>query len=211
SFVAEQLRVTCERIAEARDALGSREHEARWLERCEQREQCVDVCDEVSPASWLRSRLGLSESQERAIRVLVAHELDRAARTHLRDLASENEPDVTLDVLRGVVYGTHPSARAWRELAPTGALRAMHLIEPVDAATDVPTHRTTFRVSRRVLALVHGVVEVDEELRKIAQLDEHELKLDTLMVPTEARDEVCARIAGGDSRLVILHGARGSG
>src|SRR5688572_27586752 len=84
------------------------------------------------PVDWLRTRLGLSETELRVLWVLIAHELCPGARRSIRDLNSEPVLDPTLDAIRRVVYGGVHDVRAWRELGDGGALRTLGLVEWID-------------------------------------------------------------------------------
>src|SRR5688572_16816400 len=90
----------------------------------EPRRVCVDEIeiDGELPIGWLRSRLGLSETEERVLWVLIAHELCPLSRRHVREMNSEPVLDPTLDALRRVVYDGIHDPRAWRELGEGGAL-----------------------------------------------------------------------------------------
>jgi len=178
----------------------------RWLH---ERADAAFALGAPLPVAWLRRRLGLTDTEEQALWVLIAHELCPDARRRLRALATEEVADVSLDVLRRVVHGARTDLRAWRELAPGGALRRACLIERIGGG-DAPAHRMTFRVARRVLALVHGDAGLDEELAGLAARAVAAPRLDELEVDPAARArarDCLAREAG----LAILHGRAGSG
>jgi predicted nucleic acid-binding protein len=163
----------------------------------------------VLPIAWPRRRLALTDTEEQVLWVLIAHELCPDARRRLRALATEELADVSLDVLRRVVYGARADLRAWRELAPGGTLRRACLIERI-GDPDAPAHRTTFRVARRVLALAHGDTGLDEELAGLAARAAGSQRLDQLELEPGARDRVRDSLARA-SALAILHGRPGSG
>ena len=163
-FIDGQLRVTSDRIAEAVSNarnIFDRNAESAWLASCSARDHAANSL--ATASTWPLVRLGLTATEQRVLWVLVAQELDPAARAHLRELATESEVDVSHDVLRRVIYGSRPGAACWSELSADGALRTSCLIEAIDGS-DVPNHRTTFRVSNRVLSLVHGEQGLDREL-----------------------------------------------
>ena len=81
----------------------------------------------VGAIGWLRTRLGLTVTEEQVLWVLIAHELCPYARGHIRELNSEQVPDPTLDAIRRFVYGD--ASHAWRELGPSGALQQLALID----------------------------------------------------------------------------------
>lgn len=164
AFIDAQLRLTAARIAEAvahGDAPVSRDEEGTWLVACAERETIANRLGTVD--HWPLVRLGLTASELRVLWVLIAQELDPVARMNLRELATEDEVDVSHDVLRRVVYGSRPDLSCWRELAPSGTLISTCLIDPLDDAS-TPEHRVSFRISKRVLALVHGEYGIDPEL-----------------------------------------------
>ncbi len=163
--------------------------------------------DDAHPAAWLRTRLGLTVTEERVLWLLIAHELCPTSRHFIRELGSEQVPDPTLDTIRRVVYGAH-DPRAWRELGPSGALLRLGLIEWTNG-DGVPEHRRTLRAASRVLALVHGEVELDPELASCATIDVPRIDLEALEVAPEIARKVGAAIAA--EAIVIVHGAAGSG
>jgi hypothetical protein len=162
------------------------------------------------PLDWLRLRLGLTPTEDRALWLLLAHELAPRTRAQLRALATEAVADVTLDVLRRVVHGDGPSLRAWRELAPEAPLFALGLVERVapGAGAGVPEHRQTLRVARRLLALAHGHLELDPELAGLAERPRVVRPLATVVMPAEVLDQLHAGLARG---LVIAAGTPGAG
>jgi len=97
---------------------------------------------ETFPVGWLRSRLGLSVTEERVLWVLIAYELCPDARRWLRELGTEDVADPTLDAIRRAVYGGAPNANAWRELSPDGALWRL-------ASSSASTTNRTFRTTGR--------------------------------------------------------------
>ena len=185
--------------------------DARELEEeIEERTDAALALGVLLPVSWLRRRLGLTASEERVVWVLIAHELCPEARRRLRALAAEDAGEPSLDVLRRVVYGARAELRTWRELSPDGALGRCCLIQRIDRDEDAPSHRMTFRVARRVLALVHGDLGVDEELAGIAERAADAVAMDELEVDPAARDRVREHVARG-SGLAVLHGRAGAG
>ena len=116
------------------------------------------------PMLWLRSRLGLSATEERVLWILIAHELCSVSRSQLRALNTESLPDPTTEALRQAVYLPFSLAAGWCELAPDGALRRLGLIERTDVEARAPEHRQTWRIASRVVALAHGDERIDAEL-----------------------------------------------
>ncbi|HTR52824.1 MAG TPA: hypothetical protein VMJ10_19050, partial [Kofleriaceae bacterium] len=120
------------------------------------RVQATRMAQVLFPMLALEARFTLSESEIRVLWLLLAHELDPAARALLRERSTEQTSDVTFDVIRNVVYGPRARARTWRELGPEGKLRSLALIERTDGAGEAPEQRQTFKLARRVLALAYG-------------------------------------------------------
>ncbi len=157
------------------------------------------------PVSWLADRLGLTASEQRVLWVLIAHELCPTTRYKIRELNTEQVVDATIDTLRRAVYGDKPSLQAWRELGTEGSLRRCGLIEIVE---DGPEHRRTVKLARRVLALVHGEVDLDDEA-EFAAFDDDGADLDALELDAAARSRLIA--AFDDKELVIVKAGAGSG
>ena len=159
--------------------------------------------------AWLRDRLALTATEEQVLWLLAAHELCPEARFRIRELATEQVSDPTLDVVRRAVYGATELARAWRELGEHGRLRKLALVERTDRDPDAPEHRQMLKASRRVLALVHGERAIDGELQDLLGRDAA-APLGELEVEPACADRLAAAIGSGD-RLVVLHGGAGTG
>ena len=99
--------------------------------------------------------------------VLIAHEVVPTARELIRRINTEQVSDPTRDTLRRAVYGDRPSRAGWRELSSDGRLQRLALVEVIDGTG--PYHRHTLRIAGRVLAMVHGDIELDPEIASIAQ------------------------------------------
>ena len=207
-FVDEQLQITCARITEAVELAkrgAGRADETAWLLACAARE----AEGSHTTSSWPISRMGLSTTEQHALWVLIAQELSPNARLKLRDLATEDDVDVSLDVLRRVVYGSRPAEHVWGELAITGRLRSTSLISAVEG-DGMPAHRIAFRVTPRVLALVHGVIAVDDELTAIVVPDPAMRSLDELVVNSKVREQTCAALER-PTGMTIISGLGASG
>jgi hypothetical protein len=208
-LIDEQLTVTTQRISEAvahhREQI-SRSEEGQWLETCAAREAIANAL--ATAERWPLVHLGLSATEHRVLWVLIAQELDPEARTSLRELATESDVDLSHDVLRRVVYGRRPDQTSWGELSPDGRLRRSCLIEAIDDVV-VPTHRATFRISRRVLALVHGETSLDRELCGIVDASAA-IRFDDLVIDAESRSRIVSAVQTANN-LVIVSGPDGSG
>ena len=173
----------------------------------------VQLSDRVRdvPLAELSARFYLSESEERVLWLLIAHELCPISRGLIRELNTENSSDPTRDTIRRAVYGFEVGTRAeWHELGDAGALRRFGLIERTDGSADAPLHRQTWKVSDRVLGLVHGEVALDPALSRIATLELPHCTLDEL----EVGDDVLRQLEEafqGTTGIVIACGRAGSG
>jgi hypothetical protein len=208
SAVEQQLDVTRMRIEDARRAADA----STWLTVCSIRESAVDEVEGTAvPSAWPRARFALTATENRVLWVLIAHELCARTRAAIRELETEQQPDVSLDVLRRVVYGPTADARGWRELSPACTLRSRYLIEALDGDSRAPAHRQTFRLAPRLLALVHGHIDLDEDLATIARLaGAPEGPLDDLVIDPSAKARVQERLTR-PSGLTIVCGLPGSG
>lgn len=210
-FVIQQLDATYARIDSAVALLTdghTQESEAVWLRECRERDATADLL--ATAIDWPLYRFGLTATEHRCLWVLIAQELDPRSRLRLRDLATEDDVDVSTDVLRRVVYGSRPTREVWRELSPAGRLRSSCLIAAA-ASEDTPSHRTNLRLCPRLLALVHGDIAVDDELRDVVVPDQPTPpSLEALVVSANVRETIRAALAGG-VQLAIATGLTGSG
>ena len=161
------------------------------------------------PMLWLRDRLQLSETEEQVVWLLLAHEVDVAARKAMRVLNTESVSDATLDAIRRVVYGFGVQARAGAELAAAGPLRRLGLIERTDDEERCPEHRQTFALSRRVLALALGDASLDPALESIASIPSSTLTVADLVAAPKTVDHLRATLTS--SNLVAITARSGSG
>ncbi len=121
------------------------------------------------PFQRLVTQLSLTPSEELVLWVLIAQDLCSETRRLIRQLDGEHSMDPSTDVLRRLAYGASFDPVAWRELSPLGALQRFRLIERAEQMRDAPAHRQAWRVSTRVLALVHGEWTLDPSLSAIAR------------------------------------------
>ena len=162
------------------------------------------------PITRIRDRFALTSSEERVLWTMIAHELCPIARHLIRGIATEQTSDPSTDTLRRIIYGQSCSSQVWHELGPEGALCRSGFIERSDSGADVPEHRQTWKIARRVLALTHGALGVDPAIAGIAELDhERTLRPCDLEVAGDAIQRVEA--AFDRNGLVIVHGRVGHG
>jgi hypothetical protein len=163
------------------------------------------------PAAWLRTRLGLTLTEQRVLWLLVLCELAPTIRLLCRALATEQVADPTLDVVRRVVYGADVSPRPWHELGPRGALHRLCLIERTDDPRgSAPAARHTLRASARIVGLIHGSMELDAELDGVAALRDTQVAIGELVLSRGVHDATLAALAR-PSPVVVAVGARGAG
>jgi DNA polymerase III delta prime subunit len=156
----------------------------------------------------LRERLGLTSTELAIVWVLIAHEIVPTARELVRRINTEQVSDPTRDTLRRAVYGDRPSRAGWQELSGDGRLQRLALVEVVDGTG--PYHRHTLRIAGRVLAMVHGELELDPEIATIADTPATFRRLDELQIsPATALDIARALVA--EPGLVIVSGRAGTG
>jgi AAA+ superfamily predicted ATPase len=212
SLVAEQLGLTSECVAHARqpsNACGSRaavlSQRAREVEAMER--AALDQRHEL-PVLLLR-RLGLTETELRVVWTLVAHELSPEVRHELRELGTEVHPDVCVDVIRRVVYGSQPDPLAWQELSETGRLQRLSVIHASNDAT-MPVHRRTLTISPRILALVHGDLALDPEVAAFATIAVRAPNVGELEIADSFLDEV-ERAFKRAGPGIVVYGPAGTG
>jgi len=209
-YVQEALRLIRMRIAETVEhaKAGIRQADERdWLEASCTRELAIERL--ASHKHWPLSRLALSETEQCILWVLIAHEICPWSRVQLRSMATEQEVDVTRDVVCRVVYGQVPDPRAWYELSPSGRLRSACLVEQM-GGPEIPAHRATFRIARRVLALVHGQLATDEELDGLVDRRDVTRSVGELVIDAAQRESLGRCVAEG-APFVLLSGLAGSG
>ncbi|HEU0031661.1 MAG TPA: ATP-binding protein [Kofleriaceae bacterium] len=163
----------------------------------------------VYPVSWLAERLQLTTTEQAVLWVLISNELCPLARQAIRDLTTEQVADPTRDTLRRIVYGTVPTHAGWQELAPDGTLFRLGLVEARDSGGETPEHRQPLKLSRRVLALVHGEVGLDAALHGLAKLDDSALPLIEIETSPDTVRELATAMSAGT--LIVLRGGVGTG
>jgi AAA+ superfamily predicted ATPase len=165
----------------------------------------VRASDEL-PLVQLCERFDLTADEQRVLWILIAHSLCPIARNLLRNLSTEDALEPTTDVVQRVVLGI----RFGEELLdPDGPLVRFGLVERTDREAHAPEHRQTWKVSRRVLALVRGHLELDRSLAQVAVIENIPPALDELELESDAKTAIAAAFDCGD--LVVVHGRVGSG
>ena len=161
----------------------------------------------LCPIAWLGERLGLTPSEEQVLWLLVAHALCPLARTRLRQLATEDASEPTIELLQRLIY--RHARVAWRELGEAGALLRLGLVARTDAGS-APQYRQTLQASSRVLALVHGERALDPALTAIARIVDRGSELEQLEIGAAIVERVAQALQTPDA-IVALHGPAGSG
>lgn len=171
----------------------------------------VHAIHEALPITQISARFHLTTTEECVMWTLIAYDLCPIARQFTRDISTEDTVDPSTDTIRRIVYADRRDAEVWRELDETGALRRFALIERTDGGhTDIPEHRQTWKISRRVLALVHGELSLDPDVSSIAVIDDGlQLSIGDLEVAETAVHHI-ERALDRDG-LVIVHGSLGHG
>ena len=161
------------------------------------------------PLARLRQTFALTQTEERALWILLGHELDPSVRARLRDLNTENTSDVSISTLRAIAYDDDADPRAWTELAEDGPLRRLGLIERTDGGGSTAPYRQTVAASSRVVALVYGSLTLDPALDGLVSLPSDRPALDSLIVDAEVAHRVADAVARED--FVIVCGPLGGG
>jgi ATP-dependent 26S proteasome regulatory subunit len=149
-------------------------------------------------------------TEERILWVLIANELCPTTRRLMRAVGTEDTPDPTTDAIRRIVYGEHRCQDFWREFSPESTLRRYEFIARTDARSELPEHRQTWKVARRVLALVHGEVSIDEQLLALAERVTAPVKpIGALELAGDAQHRIESAFERGG--VVLVHGRVGQG
>ncbi len=160
------------------------------------------------PVARIAERFELTPSEDRILWTLIAHELCPIARQLIRGVSTEQSADPSTDSLRRIVYGADCTIRVWREVAEDGPLRKYGFIEATGGGGEVPDHRQTWKVARRVLALVHGETGVDIGELANSNTPSH-TRLEDLEIGGDAAE--CIERAFDRGGLVLVHGRVGHG
>ena len=159
------------------------------------------------PRARALTRLGLSASELRVVLLLTAIELDPDAAALFQLLHPAGSSTLALTAR---VYGGRASASAFRELAPTGVLRRLAIIERGEGGReDVPESRRTWVVARRVVGFLLGDDGIDASLAGIARTLEPPAR-DALAVSDQSWRALVEAYRAGDA-VVIASGVPGLG
>ncbi|HKE15359.1 MAG TPA: ATP-binding protein [Kofleriaceae bacterium] len=178
------------------------------------------------PFDRMQRVLALTPTERRALWVLIAVELASRMRALMRYLVNESSrvyADVGL--LELLVYAGDARERMVRELAADGRLLALRLVEPVGgrrAYDEAPYLLRSLRVNPRVIELAHGVVRLDRDVARVADLVGEPPAATDLLVPDELKSQVAALLspaasaadpspAGQAAPIVVLAGPDGAG
>jgi len=171
--------------------------------------------------AWARlcERLELTASEQLALAIVAAVELDPMARALMRKRAGDPSrvwPDVGL--LAESVYATpEERGRMLHELAPEGTLLRYRLLEGVGSQRqidDAPFIARPLRAARRVLEIAHATWRLDPEVASFATLVEGEGE--ELRLPVGLREQVrelvtVAAIRRAPGPAIVLVGREGVG
>ena len=162
--------------------------------------------DDMLPARWLRTRLALTETEEQVLWLLMGYEVSSEIRGMVMTLAGARD-EMTIDLAERIIYG-ESSAVGWRELGNDGALARLGLIR--GEGHSEARHRCRIGLVPRVRGLLHGDVQLGDELRDLARLVDRELALVDVVVSPGAVDRV-VRELGKARPFIIATGGKGSG
>jgi hypothetical protein len=206
-----------QRLADLDAAIAARE------ERIEERLAAAHEQGEPLPFDRLRRAFALSPTEQRALWVLVAIEINQRLRQLMRYLVDEStRVHADVGLLELLVYGA-PDTRELmiHELAPNARLFRYRLVERVGgaAADDAPFLLRPLRVAHRAIELVHGVVRLDRELDGVATLVQALPPHDALVVPAQLAQEttqlvtnaLAAAESGVAAPVIVMSGAEGAG
>ena len=199
----------------------------------EERQQEIDAALEAAhdagreiPFDRMRRALGLTRTEERSLWVLIAVEVSSRLRALMRYLVNESgRVYADVGLLEATVYSQRGDRdRLVRELADDGRLIALRLIEPVGGKRNYeesPWLLRSLRVNPRVIELAHGVVRLDRDVGRVAELVIEPPSSDALLLPPELVQHVNALLSvapalpghNGVRRrpIVVLAGAEGAG
>jgi SpoVK/Ycf46/Vps4 family AAA+-type ATPase len=151
------------------------------------------------PFDRLQRVLGLSGSERRALWVLIAVELSTRMRSLMRYLVNEsNRVYADVGLLELLVYFGPARERMVSELAADGRLLALRLVEPVGgrrAYDEAPYLLRSLRVNPRVIELAHGLLRLDREVARVAELVSEPPSAADLLVPDAIKTQVTALLA----------------
>ena len=193
-------------------ATGADDREARSLHECTHseleraRERAADV-----PATWLRTRLGLSATEEEVLWLLIACEISEPVRAQVFALVGGRELDPSVSAVQRIVYGAEPSLTAWRELGPGGKLAELALVVRTDDGdVRTPEYRQTLRAASRVRGLALGDPGLAAELAGVARLVSGALPLAAVVAPAGVIERVAAQVRKPRA-FVLVTGTPGAG
>jgi AAA+ superfamily predicted ATPase len=162
------------------------------------------------PATWLRSRLGLTATEEAVVWMLAAGACSPAVRTAAGALVGGVD-EITLDAIERVVY-REPSLplTAWRELGANGALRQLGLLQLGERDRQGPDHRQALHLVDRVRGLLLGDTSIAAEVSRFAEPMRPALALDRVIAP-EGVVERARALAQAPRAFVLAIGPTGAG
>ena len=158
----------------------------------------------AEPGCWLQQRLGLGESEQHVVWLLCAIALEPAIRGRMAMIDGTPTGDPTIDGIRRLVYGATSSLQAITELSDRGRLRALRIMERSDGGpADLHETRQTWAISRRVLEMLHGGMEIDHALTNVVALPDKILFVDDLAIDPVAIAAVRKAIQNRDVALCV--------
>jgi hypothetical protein len=179
---------------------------------------------EPLPFDQLRRAFALTPTEQRALLILLAVEVNPRLRQLMRYLVNESTRiHADIGLLELLVYNA-PQTRDGlvREMSADGRLFRYRLIEAIGgrrAQDESPFLLRPVKVNGRVIELMHGVVRLDREIADVATLVQSLPSHDALLMPDTIKRETAELLRnaladaerGAPSPAIVLTGAEGSG
>jgi len=160
------------------------------------------------PANWLRTRIGLSDTEQDLLWLLVAAETSSSVRALVATATGATQ--LSISAVTEIIYGDLPSLRAHRELT-NGRLRRLELVQRTDGGDDTtPNFQRTVRAHSRIVALCLGDGGLAAELEGTAMLRSRDISSESLVVGDGCLERSRAVLARPD-HFVVAVGRRGTG
>ncbi|HEX5062940.1 MAG TPA: hypothetical protein VFV99_26380, partial [Kofleriaceae bacterium] len=180
--------------------------------------------DQTLPFDVLRRAFALTPTEQRALWILIALEVNAPLRQLMRYLVNEaSRVYADVGLLQLLVYSTDATRELMlHELSPESRLFRYRLVEFLGSRRqqeDAPFLLRQVKVHPRVIELVHGIVRLDREVADIAELLHSLPPHDGLVLPDGIKHETVQLVrnaleasnGGTVSQAIVLSGSEGSG
>ena len=207
-----------QRLAELDAAIGAREAriEAKLTE--------AQTQGQPLPFDMLRRAFALTPTEQRALWILIAIEINPPLRQLMRYLVNEaTRVYADVGLLQLLVYSSETTRELMlHELAPSSRLFRYRIVESLGSRRqqeDSPFLLRPLKIHPRIIELVHGLVRLDRELTEIAVLLPSLSPHEVLVLPDEIKRETTqlvrnaldAATHGLASSAIVLSGPEGAG